>query len=104
MSDFSPFTAFATAQIAATTASANVALTIPELPGGVVCRAVNTASTTAFVAFGDSSIAASAIGNASIPIATLESILVQLNADITHAAARTLTGSGTVYFTTGQVG
>lgn len=104
MTDLSPFTPFTTSVIAGTTAAATVALSMPDLPGGVVCRAYNGGSATAFVAFGDSTVVASSAGGNSIPLATLQSIVVQLNQDVTHASAKTLSGSGTIWLTTGQVG
>lgn len=101
---FDTFCPQGTANIAATTTSANVALPIGCPPTGSErpqVRVYNSGTTLAFIAFGDSSVAATA---SSIPIPPGASIPVEkfsVPFGATHVACILASGTGTVYFTSG---
>lgn len=101
---FDTFCPAGTANIAATTTSANVALPIPSNGVGErpQVRIYNSSSSVAFIAFGDSSVTAAAATG--IPVHSNatdipEKFTVPFGA--THVACILATGSGTVYFTSG---
>lgn len=98
---FTTFVPAGTVNIAATTSSANVALSIGSNGVGErpQVRVYNAGTTPVFIAFGASAVAATtAVG---IPIAPGGPENFTLPFGATHVAAIYGTGSGTVYFTSG---
>lgn len=94
-----------TVNIPATTASAQVALTLPasqqnqEVPSTV--RVVNPGLAVAFIEFGTSSAVVAAVATSMpIPPGSQQTFLLPLG--ITNAAAIMASGSATIYFTSGK--
>lgn len=85
-------------KVAATTASASVALGAPAR----TMRVHNAATTLAFVAFGVGAAVAATSGDDSLPIAAGATEVFSVNTSVTHAAAILGTGTGDVWFTPGD--
>jgi len=95
---FTPY-GLATMAVSATTSTASGALNLPSAPhAGTTVRIHNAASVVVFIKFGDSTVTA-ATTNMPIPAGGTE--VFQIGPSVTHIAAITASGSGTLYATTG---
>lgn len=96
---FSPMTP--TVSIASVgTSSSNVARTLSGHLGGDEIRIANTGTAVAFVEFGESTIAATT--TTSVPILPNTVEVFSVNPVQTHVAAITVSGTTTLYITTGR--
>ena len=95
------FTPFGTATTALSTSNstASAALTLPTGPSQFSVRVFNAMTVTGFIQFGGSTVTA-ATTNMPIPAGGVE--VFQIGPGVTHAAAITASGSGTIYFTPGM--
>lgn len=93
-----PFTPAGTVNVAATTTTASVAL--PLVSRDQVMVTNDAGGSLAFVAFGDSTVTASAA--TSTPVLPGAAYVFTINPQQTHMAAITGTGTATVYATAGQ--
>lgn len=100
MSGFDVFSPFgATQSLAVTTTTGNVALTVPGAPITFEVRLFNDGSSTAFIAFGSSTVEATAT---SLPIPSGGVEIFAVNPATTHIAAITASGTTTIYATSGR--
>lgn len=98
MPALAPFSPAGTVNVSATTTTANVALPLVARDQVMVTNAPG--GSTAFIAFGDSTVTASAA--TSTPVLPGAAYTFTINPQQTHMAAITGTGTATVYATVGQ--
>lgn len=94
-----------TVNVTADSSGASVALTIlggTSQQGSRSIRVYNALSEDVFIAFGDSSITTATTTGVPIPAGGVE--VFEVSPKATHLAARTASGSGSVYATSGRGG
>lgn len=96
-----PFTPGATVTRTVTTSTQAVALGRNGVPQTVMVTSDSASSGIMFIKFGTGSVTAAVTD---FPIRPGERVCLSIGADITHVAAIMASGTGTLYFTTGDGG